>query len=460
MSRLLIRASSTLLFGSIIALARTADADEPEPPPAAPAAPEKEAPPRAEPTKPPAIDPPATPPLVVTDPPSVVDEYERGYDDFMAKRYAEAALKFDHVATVSNDPTRRSMAIELARRSHVSADAASLAPPVRSNDGRYGLLVASTLLGLSVYGPTLAVLPENDPKASLGLYMLGVGGSFFVPFLASREAPVTWAMTDAGWYGLTRGVAHGGMLLEIVDDHASYKAFLAAVSVGSIVEGLGATYWAQQTQASAGLTNAMSKGGDYGMLIAMAAASTAMSSGNQKPSVIAGAGLAGAAGGVLAGYKIAQHRDFTWGDGEVLRSAATVGIAIAASPLVVGETTNHRIILPVLVGGAVAGLVGGDLLLDGHDFTAGQGIITELSTIAGAATGAGIGYLASGSQYNADKNVLMIGAALGAAAGFGVAFGVLDTTPPARGTDRSRSSFQIMPDIGSGHHGLTLAGAF
>jgi hypothetical protein len=110
----------------------------------------------------------------------------------------------------------------------------------------------------------------------------------------------------------------------------------------------------------------------------------------------------------------------------------------------------------------LGGLYLGDRLLDGHDFTPGQGIVVELSSMAGALVGGGLGYLVTpGDSDSTDAKIIATGAVLGAVAGFGLSYTGLDTeTRRPDGTRAPGLSLQLAPDLAPGHKGLVLAGAF
>src|SRR5207244_2125216 len=99
------------------------------------------------------------------------------------------------------------------------------------------------------------------------------------------------------------------------------------------------------------------------------------------------------------------------------------GAYVAAMPLIYGEVANYHVDAAVLVAGTLGGLYLGDRLLDGHDFTPGQGIVVELSSIAGGLVGGGLGYLVTpGDDDGTDAKIIATGAVLGAVAGFSLSY--------------------------------------
>src|SRR5438067_1869506 len=76
---------------------------------------------------------------------------------------------------------------------------------------------------------------SSDGKTEVGLYMLGAGASFLVPYLATRGEAITPGMADAWWYGSTRGALHGFFVYGL-SNPSSYPSstVLTAMSLGSI----------------------------------------------------------------------------------------------------------------------------------------------------------------------------------------------------------------------------------
>jgi hypothetical protein len=421
-------------------------------------------------------------PAPAGDPAEVDARFQQAVADFAAGRFAEAAAGFDAVAAASVDPGQRATAIEMARQ----ARARMVAPPpggmvspyapnppaplpandakldAQSRDGRYMLLVGTTLIGLSLYGPSLVAVSNSEGKTAVGLYMLGAGASFFVPYVLTRDEPVTWAMTDAWWYGGTRGALHGLLALDVADSDPDSDASLTAASIGSLVEGTGFTVWAKLTDATPGLTNVMGKGADFGAAVSLGVASIIMPDSAWDENAASASALIGAGAGFVLGNVYGHARDMTWGDGEVLRATGLLGAYAAALPLIYGEADDRRVIAGTLVAGGLAGLYLGDRLLDGHDFSAGQGIVVELSTYAGALAGAGLGYLVSPDDNDtAEAKIIATGVILGAIGGFTASYMGLDTE--ARRPDPKAPpgvALHIAPDLTADRKGIVVAGSF
>jgi hypothetical protein len=234
------------------------------------------------------------------------------------------------------------------------------------------------------------------------------------------------------------------------------------LTLGSLVEGTGFTLWARQMNASAGLTNSMGRASDFGIGYALGLSSIVLPDDDIGPRWAGASGLVGAGVGYGLGYYYGKLRNPTWGDVEVLRTVGVLGAYGSAVPLIVGEVENRQAIALTLMAGATAGLVVGDRLLDGHDFTTGQGVVVELSTLAGGLTGAGLAYLLTpdDTSNTGEAKVLAIGAALGAAGGFVLTFNGLDTRVRPSPQSAPSLTLHIGPDLAHDRKGLVAAGTF
>lgn len=463
------------VFGVWLAAAASAHAQAPQP----------EAPP---------APPPAPAPTASADAPEVDARYSQAMTDFAAGSFADAAAGFDDVVAKTNDPGRKATATEMGKQARaristvpasgvggppgVSPAGTGEAPPAgapvdkpedarldqKSRDGRYVLLIGTTVMGLALYGPTLAVLAEDSSsKTEVGMYMLGAGSSFFVPYLLTRNEPVSWGMSDAWLYGSTRGALHGFFLLALAGNNSnpSDKEVFSTLSLASLAEGTGFTLWAQGTHASAGLTNSMGGGSDFGIGFSLGLSSLVLPDDSLGLRWAGIAGLSGAAVGYGAGYWWGSLRNPTWGDATVLRTAGTLGAYVGAVPMILGEVDNRQAWAATLMLGAAGGLVLGDRLLEGHDFTTGQGIVTELATLAGGLAGGGLGYLVSPDNNDtAQMKIMATGAVLGAAGGFALTYLGLDTTAKPAPQAAPSVTLHIGPDLAHDHKGLVAAGTF
>lgn len=407
---------------------------------------------------------PLAPPPAPADPPEVEARFQDAISALIAGRYGDAAAHFEEVALRSSDPLRQTTAAEMARQSRdrlVASERDRRAG--RSRDGRYLLVGGAAMVGLTLYGPTLPILVEpDDDKTVVGLYMLGAGGTFFGAWMLTRDRPVSMGTATAWIHGSTRGILHGVAALAVIDRESSDdKAIWGTLTLASMAEGTGFALWADHVGATTGLVNTMGHVSDVAGLAGLGLAHALVGE-TVSGRTIGAAGLIGSGLGYGLGYAYARARNPTWGDGEVLRSATLLGAYTAILPLIYAGVDNERVYSATLVAGAAAGLYVGDHLLEGRDFTPGQGIVTELSPLAGGLVGAGLGYLISPDDGDSAGKIIATGGALGGLAGFALAYAGLDTYAQAGSAPgaRSATTFQLTPDLRPDHKGLALTGTF
>lgn len=133
-------------------------------------------------------------------------------------------------------------------------------------EGR-GLLLASSLYtGLVLYGPTLPITFENaSGSTKAGLYMLGAGAGFFVPFIFTLHNPISYGQANLAYYGNTRGLAQGFLLSNTLKgENLSVKSVFLLGSLFSIGESIGSYELVKRLDVSNGNANLMTVYGDFG----------------------------------------------------------------------------------------------------------------------------------------------------------------------------------------------------
>lgn len=336
-----------------------------------------------------------------------------------------------------------------ALRGRVTAALTARAPRLAlDQDGRFLLLTATTTLGLGFYGWAVPVMLDIDSgRGFLASYMLTAGASFVVPYLYTRQRPVTYGMANAGFWGASRGLYHGILLALLFDNDPDVRAVTALGMAGSLAEGLAGYTWALRTGMSAGDAHTIGNFGDFGSAwggYAMVALQP------DAESVVYGALLAGAAAGLPFGVSQADRLPYTWGDAEIERAAFYLGAANGAAlwELIFDDdagTDEIRVLAPLLGAGSVGGLWLARQALPGHDFSAGQGILVDLGTLAGGLLGMGVAVLLGPENLDDPTPVFLLGA-LGADLGFYATFASLSDDARERAQDRQgRLDLQLNP---------------
>ncbi|MFO7894755.1 MAG: hypothetical protein R6U63_13550 [Longimicrobiales bacterium] len=298
---------------------------------------------------------------------------------------------------------------------------------ILNQDGRFLLLGATTLLGLTYYGWAVpAVLDIDSGRGALATYMFTAGASFVAPYLYTRTRPVTYGVANAGFWGATRGLSHGVYLVNIFDDTPSFRASTGAALAVSLGEGLLGYTWASETDMDAGTVHTIGNFGDFGTAVAGEIMLIAQPSSDR---LLYGTLLAGALGGVAAGARFAPDLPFTWGDAEIQRTAFALGAAHGGVVFdwLYGETPTDddlRLLGGLLLAGSVGGTYLAHRMLPDHEFSVGEGILVELGTVAGGLLGMGVAVL-SGPAEMEDATLLFTMGAIGADLGFLATFNSL-----------------------------------
>lgn len=294
-----------------------------------------------------------------------------------------------------------------------------------AQNARIPLLVASTVVGLGFYSWGVPVATDLNGKTAVSVGMLCAGASFVIPHFATRHEAVTPGMANLGTYGLTRGIAHGAVLHRLVTGPRGDRGGRGgAAAAGSAVEGVAGYLWARGARFDAGRAHLIEAGGDLGAVAGIELAIAAhLRASYPEPDrgmeyvATLGAAVAGIAAGAWRG---ARSRP-TWGDAEVLRttSVLTQGLCITAWDL---ATDNDRAIAGAALGGAMLGAYVGDRLTDRPDFTVGQAVLLDLSTIAGGALGLGTAYLFDNGSGDFESEAYLTTTAVGATVGYALAY--------------------------------------
>jgi hypothetical protein len=331
-------------------------------------------------------------------------------------------------------PLTPAAAQEFRRR--VSDGLTTVAPEaVLDQSGRTKLLVWSTLLSLGFYGPAAPiVLDVDDPQGAVGLYMLSAGAGFFVPFVATRHIPVTEAAAVLSTYGATRGIIHGTLGAYLFRNDPSDRAFFAGGVVGGLTEGIIGFAVANAGRLSSGSAELTGVGSDVGLGTGFAVShlagfldssydpATGIFHEERRAATVAIA-LSSAAGGAALGYALSRTEPYTRGDAFLFRNAGILGahVGLAVADALNPNGDRDKLYSGLALTGGALGLIAGQRLVRGRDFTTAQGTFGTLGQVAGGLVGLGLGYLVS-SENGDNSTILLAGSALGAGVGYAVMY--------------------------------------
>ena len=254
--------------------------------------------------------------------------------------------------------------------------------------GRYLLLGTSTAAGLGFYGWAIPqALNIDDTKGQIALYMLVASASFFGPWLWSADRPVSMGMANAAFWGASRGIVHGVAVAELTGGDRTTLAM-----TGSLLEGVGALSWAKAVGADAGQAHTVGIASDFGALGMLALGAT-LGGSDWEDDAYWGLALGGAALGFGGGIAVDRARDYSWGDGEILRAAGLLGGLTGITIADLTGSEEEQLFAGLALGGGAAGVVLGDRLVRGRRTPAGHGLLVDLGSVAGGLLGLGVAVL-------------------------------------------------------------------
>ncbi len=297
-----------------------------------------------------------------------------------------------------------------------------VAVPTETTDameGRGFLLAASLLSGVTTYGPGIvSMINSSNDRLNIGIYMLGAGSCFFVPFFTSRNKPVSYGQANMVYYGLSRGFAHGVLTgLCIAPSDSNHEAQIIASS--GVIMGLSEAFigyhLVRNLHISNGNANLMTVYGDFGFYAGLGVAVQCRMIENEQGRAIAAFTAAGALLSEATGYYVGKKYPVSAGDAEIIY---TTGILGGFLPLWMINLANPKhpadYITPTVITGA-AGMFVGHKLMNDKNFSFTQGFITKIGTVAGGLVGCGLTYLVLDS---AKAWHFLLGSYLGAQASF------------------------------------------
>jgi hypothetical protein len=293
--------------------------------------------------------------------------------------------------------------------------------PMLDQEGRIWLLVGSLELSLGYYGWAVPmVLDISDSKTAVTLYLFTSASGFFIPYLVTKNVPVTKGDEALCMYGGKRGIGHG-MLLHLLVNGSNYSScgFIASGMVFSIGEAIAGYMIAEKYNLSEGTVSIISVCGDFGLANGGGAAYLADFSGDNQERPVAGMILLGTGAGLLAGKLLSDHQHYTKGDAYVAAAGGVLGAYIPIATLASFHVEdNGNAYVASAMAGSMLGIGLGHYLTKNEDFTAAQGTLVSLGEFVGWLFGLGIAYLVTPAETDNNITAYCILSTVGAGAGY------------------------------------------
>jgi len=318
----------------------------------------------------------------------------------------------------------------------------------RDDEGRYGLLAATTVLSLAegaLIGNAIGL--EGDGVGTLTL--IGGATGFFAPLILSRNRGATESEADMVFYGGTQGFLHGVQLYYLIggDEAEGERGLSALVALGGLTESIAGYVIAREKNWTGGHAEMTSFSGYAGNAIGLGTA-IAIGGDESNARLISGLSLTGSLLGGYVGHRLGRTNQYTQGDARIYSLSGLTFANLTGSLYAVSSSSssNANVAAGLVTASGVAGLLVGRTLVRQKRFSKTEGNITVLGSIAGSLFGAGIGVT---SDASGDATALL--QATGALAGAAITYGIFsgDARRRAMRTSGVDLDVSVMPAVGA-----------
>ncbi len=330
----------------------------------------------------------------------------------------------------------------LALQRKFSAAAYERSPSILlDQSSRSKFLIWQTSLSVFVYAPLfISSLSSPDAGAGTGITLVVGGLGYLVPYVLTKNAPMTDGQSSLALGGSFLGLGHGALLDLLATNGNPGKEIFAISALTAIAEtGIG-YYVARKNNMSEGTADIIRYGGLFGAMQG-AGLATVINSTDPSGSYIAGLTLIGSAGGFYAGTLLTNNHRYSRGSASVVLTAGIFGPYISGLLYLsfLGNTNFNSLSRSGLALSAMAGNIGGILLahtlMRGKHYSTSEGNDVILGTSAGWLIGTGVAYIALYKNNNFESTwAFSIPSIIGTAAGFAI---MINTIGKGSGDDIS-----------------------
>ena len=265
-------------------------------------------------------------------------------------------------------------------------------PLKEQQEGRTLLVAASTLYGLSLYGPGTAILLDLESGSQLaGLELLIGGGSFVSALMATKNHRLGVGRTNLILSGSFAGTFYGfGMpaLFESENEKAYFASAMLATPIGGLIaHRLTDHRWFEKGESYL-MTNGGFVGGLYGFAIPYLANIEDLEEWTQAKIYIASM-MVGVPTGVWTTTKLIYDKPISEGRSHLISFGGLVGAVYANGIVSLLDVESPRAYVLASVVGLPVGAYLGYQLTTESEYTAGRAALIQIGACAGALFGNG-----------------------------------------------------------------------
>ena len=283
-------------------------------------------------------------------------------------------------------------------------------------EGRALLVAASTLYGLSVYGPGTAILLDLESGSQFaGLELLIGGGSFAGALVATKNHRLGVGRSNLILSGSFAGTLYGfglPVLFESENEKVYFASAMLATPIGGLItHRLTDHRWFKKGESYL-MTNGGFLGGFYGFAIPYVANIEDLEEWTQAKIYVAFI-MAGVPIGTWATTQLIYNKPISEGRSHLISFGGLVGSAYANGIVSLMDVEASRAyVLASMVGLPMAAYLGYQLTAEG-EYTAGRAALIQIGACAGALFGWGFPLLAEAESHKPYVVASILGSAAG-----------------------------------------------
>ncbi|RKU22915.1 hypothetical protein C6500_02870 [Candidatus Poribacteria bacterium] len=283
-------------------------------------------------------------------------------------------------------------------------------------EGRTLLVAASTLYGLSLYGPGTAILLDLESGSQLaGVELLMGGGSFVGALMATKNHRLGVGRSNLILSGSFAGTFYGfgvPVLLESENPKAYFASAMLATPIGGLItHRLTDHRWFKKGESYL-MTNGGFVGGLYGFAIPYIANIENLEEQTQAKIYVASM-MAGVPIGAWTTTKLIYNKPISEGRSHIISFGGLIGSAYANGIVSLLDVEASRAyVLASMVGLPAAAYLGYRLTTEG-EYTAGRAALIQIGACAGALFGNGFVLLTEAESHKPYVVAGILGSAAG-----------------------------------------------